>query len=173
MAVLGRYAAATGWSSSEEERQKALFSYLVGGVPLIVWDNIKKGTNVSSEAVDRSLTSPDYQLRILGKSQGSQGERERHSMLDRQRHRPERRSGQAMLRRHAPRLAGRSREQDVQAPEPGRLEPRQPGQDPVGAVHAPVPAAPARRPGSPPGSRTGGRWSASQSRWSQASASTT
>ena len=71
MAVLGRFAAATGWSSFEEERQKALFSYLAGGVPLIVWDNIKKGTNVSSEAVDRSLTSPDYQLRILGKSQGA------------------------------------------------------------------------------------------------------
>ena len=71
MAVLGRFAAATGWSSSEEERQKALFSYLAGGVPLIVWDNIKKGTNVSSEAVDRSLTSPDYQLRILGKTQGA------------------------------------------------------------------------------------------------------
>jgi hypothetical protein len=71
MAVLGRFAAATGWSSSEEERQKSLFSYLAGGAPLIVWDNIKKGTNVSSEAVDRSLTSPDYQLRILGKSQGA------------------------------------------------------------------------------------------------------
>ena len=71
MAVLGRFAAATGWSSSEEERQKALFSYLVGGAPMIVWDNIKKGTNVSSEAVDRSLTSPDYQLRILGKTQGA------------------------------------------------------------------------------------------------------
>jgi hypothetical protein len=71
MAVLGRFAAATGWSSSEEERQKALFSYLVGGAPMIVWDNIAKGTNVSSEAVNRSLTSPEYQLRILGKTQGA------------------------------------------------------------------------------------------------------
>ena len=65
-AVLGRYAAATGWSLREEEREKALFSYFTAGVALLIWDNIARGTSISSAAVDRSLTSLDYQMRILG-----------------------------------------------------------------------------------------------------------
>ena len=96
-AVLGRAAAATGWSLSEEERQKALFSYLVGGVPLLVWDNIQNGTDVSSEAVDRSLTAETFSPHP-GEEPGGRGERHDDPVLDGQHHRAERRPGEPMLR---------------------------------------------------------------------------
>ena len=173
MAVLGRYAAATGWSSSEEERQKALFSYLVGGVPLIVWDNIKKGTNVASEAVDRALTSPDYQLRILGKSKGAKASASAIQCW----------TGNAIV--PSGDLAKRCFVAMLRA---SRVDPenrtfRHP--NPVGwslanrvsilsaMRKARSCACRARSSTQLPGSRSGGRWSASQSKWSPASASTT
>jgi hypothetical protein len=69
VAVLGRQAAAAAWSSSEEERRKALFSYLGEGVPLLVWDNIARGATISCPSIEKSLTSPTYQDRILGRSE--------------------------------------------------------------------------------------------------------
>ena len=38
VAVFGRLAAAAAWSDKEEERRKALFSYLRQGVAVLVWD---------------------------------------------------------------------------------------------------------------------------------------
>jgi hypothetical protein len=67
--VLGRPAAAAAWSTSEEERRKALFSYLGEGVPLLVWDNIPLGLAISCPSIEKSLTSPTYQDRILGVSE--------------------------------------------------------------------------------------------------------
>ena len=68
-AVLGRPAAAAAWSTSEEERRKALFSYLGEGVPLLVWDNIALGAAISCPSIERALTSPTYQDRVLGVSE--------------------------------------------------------------------------------------------------------
>ena len=67
-AVLGRRPAGAAWSASEEERRKALFSYLSSGAGLLVWDNIKRGSNITSEAVEKALTSEEITDRILGKS---------------------------------------------------------------------------------------------------------
>jgi hypothetical protein len=38
-ATLGHRAAAAAWSPNAEERRKAIFSYLMQGVPFLVWDN--------------------------------------------------------------------------------------------------------------------------------------
>jgi hypothetical protein len=67
-AVLGQPAAAAAWSTSEEERRKALFAHLIEGIPLLVWDNIPRGATVSCPSVERSLTAAFYTDRVLGKS---------------------------------------------------------------------------------------------------------
>jgi hypothetical protein len=66
--VLGQSAAAAAWSPNEEERRKALFAYLIEGVPLLVWDNIPRGATISCPSVERALTAEFYTDRLLGKS---------------------------------------------------------------------------------------------------------
>jgi hypothetical protein len=69
MAVLGRRAAASAWSSNEEERRKALFSYLGEGVAVLVWDNIPLGTAISCPSIEKALTAETYTDRVLGLSE--------------------------------------------------------------------------------------------------------
>jgi hypothetical protein len=66
-AVLGTGAVA--WSPSEEERRKALFSYLGSGVPLLAWDNLKRGSTISCPSIEKSLTTEFYADRVLGISE--------------------------------------------------------------------------------------------------------
>ena len=68
MAVFGRLAAAAAWSDKEEERRKALFSYLRQGVAVLVWDNIARGAQISSPAIEKALTSPEVSDRVLQES---------------------------------------------------------------------------------------------------------
>jgi hypothetical protein len=68
-AVLGRHAAASAWSSSEEERRKALLSYLGEGVALLVWDNIARGAAISCPSIEKALTAESYRDRVLGVSE--------------------------------------------------------------------------------------------------------
>jgi hypothetical protein len=69
MAALGLPAAAAAWSPSEEERRKALFAYLGSGLPLLVWDNLARGTFVSCPSIEKALTSELYSDRVLGESE--------------------------------------------------------------------------------------------------------
>jgi hypothetical protein len=66
MAVTGQQAAAAAWSSDENERRKALVSYLLAGVPYILWDNIPRGERLSCPHIERSCTTPYYTDRQLG-----------------------------------------------------------------------------------------------------------
>jgi hypothetical protein len=68
-AVFGRPASASAWSEKEEEIRKALFAYLRQGVALLVWDNVKRGTLISSPVVEASKTSEFIEDRVLGYSQ--------------------------------------------------------------------------------------------------------
>ena len=68
MAVFGRLAAAAAWSDKEEERRKALFSYLRQGVAVLVWDNIPRGAQITSPAIEKALTSPEISDRVLQES---------------------------------------------------------------------------------------------------------
>jgi hypothetical protein len=68
MAVLGRRAAAAGWSENVEERKKALFSYLRQNVAALVWDNIARGANISCPHIEAALTASEISDRVLGVS---------------------------------------------------------------------------------------------------------
>jgi hypothetical protein len=68
-AATGTPAAASAWSTNEEERRKALLSYLMHGVPYILWDNIARGTQVSCPHIEKSCTSAFYADRKLGVSE--------------------------------------------------------------------------------------------------------
>jgi hypothetical protein len=69
MASLGLPAAAAAWSPSEEERRKALFAYLGSGLPLLVWDNVPRGTVISCPSIEKALTTEHYSDRILGETE--------------------------------------------------------------------------------------------------------
>ncbi|WOH51921.1 hypothetical protein [Bradyrhizobium sp. sBnM-33] len=67
-AVLGRRAAAAGWSENVEERKKALFSYLRQNVAALVWDNITRGGNITCPHIEAALTASEISDRVLGVS---------------------------------------------------------------------------------------------------------
>jgi hypothetical protein len=68
LAACGHTPPACAWSQQEEERRKALFSYLGEGVPAVVWDNIPRGSTISCPSIEKSLTSETYSDRVLGES---------------------------------------------------------------------------------------------------------
>jgi hypothetical protein len=68
LAVLGRRAAAAGWSKSPEERKKALFSYFRQGVAALAWDNIARGSAISCPHIEAALTASEISDRVLGVS---------------------------------------------------------------------------------------------------------
>jgi hypothetical protein len=68
MAVDGRPASAAAWSENEEERRKALFAYQRQGISEINWDNIQRGAQISSSAIEKSLTILENSDRVLGES---------------------------------------------------------------------------------------------------------
>ena len=51
-ALFGRPAAAAAWSSNPETRRTALFSYLLAGTPLLLWDNIARETALNCDHVN-------------------------------------------------------------------------------------------------------------------------
>jgi hypothetical protein len=65
-AVLGLTASGANWSDEEEERRKALFSFLRQGVRFVLWDNIKRGAEISCPHIERSLTEDRMTDRVLG-----------------------------------------------------------------------------------------------------------
>jgi hypothetical protein len=68
-AVTGLKAAGAAWSDNVEERRKTLLSYLSEGVAYIIWDNIKKGAQISCPHIERSCTIELYSDRRLGVSE--------------------------------------------------------------------------------------------------------
>lgn len=69
VAVLGQRVSAAAWSTLEEERRKALFSLFADGVPLICWDNIRRGATITDPNIEKSLTGPTLNDRVLGVSE--------------------------------------------------------------------------------------------------------
>ncbi len=65
MAALGARAAAAAWSPNEEECRKALFAYLITGIPLLMWDNIPRGAAISCPSIEKALTTAQYSDRVL------------------------------------------------------------------------------------------------------------
>jgi hypothetical protein len=67
-AATGVKPAADAWSSSEEERRKAMLANLADGVPVLVWDNMGLGATVSCKVLEAVLTSSEYSDRVLGET---------------------------------------------------------------------------------------------------------
>jgi hypothetical protein len=67
-AIVGSMASAASWSFEEEEQRKAVFSYLREGAPMVVHDNIPRGSAISSATIERALTSAELTDRVLGES---------------------------------------------------------------------------------------------------------
>jgi hypothetical protein len=68
MAATGIKAAAAAWSSDPDERKKALFSYLLEALPVLIWDNIPRGATIGCPHIERASTAELYQDRILGRT---------------------------------------------------------------------------------------------------------
>jgi hypothetical protein len=68
-ATTGTAAAASPWSPNEEERRKALLSYLMCGCPYLLWDNVNRGLQISCPHIEKSCTSEFYSDRKLGVSE--------------------------------------------------------------------------------------------------------
>jgi hypothetical protein len=68
MAALGVRPSAAAWSPNVEERRKALLSYLMEGMPAIIWDNIPLGALITCQYIEASLTASSYSDRLLGAS---------------------------------------------------------------------------------------------------------
>lgn len=69
IAVTGLRPAAAAWSPKEEERRKALLAYLMAALPCIIWDNIKRGSQLSCPHIELSCTTSLYSDRRLGVSE--------------------------------------------------------------------------------------------------------
>ena len=69
MAVTGSRPSAAAWSPNEEERRKSLFSYLLEGLPALIFDNIPRGSQLSCPHIEKAVTSTLYSDRRLGVSE--------------------------------------------------------------------------------------------------------
>jgi hypothetical protein len=69
MAIVGSLPASSPWSINEEERRKVLLSQFLFGNAYILWDNIRRGTQVGCPYVELSCTSAFYADRKLGVSE--------------------------------------------------------------------------------------------------------
>lgn len=68
-AATGVRPSAAAWSPDAEERRKSLLSYLMGGLPAIVWDNIPRGTQIGCPHIEKACTASLYSDRRLGASE--------------------------------------------------------------------------------------------------------
>jgi hypothetical protein len=66
LAATGTKAAAAAWSSDPDERKKAIFSYLLECLPVLIWDNIPRGATIGCPHIERASTCEFYQDRVLG-----------------------------------------------------------------------------------------------------------
>jgi hypothetical protein len=94
VALTGVRPSAAAWSPNEEERRKALLAYFLEGVPVIIWDNIPRGTAIiSCPHIEKSCTTEFYSDRRLARGDGDNNcQRRGGSRIHREQHRTERRS---------------------------------------------------------------------------------
>ena len=69
LATLGVKPAAMAWTHDAEERRKALYAVLREGAPLLVFDNIPRGTVIGCPHIERASTAEVYKDRVLGVSE--------------------------------------------------------------------------------------------------------
>ena len=67
-ALTGRVASAAAWSTKEEERRKALFAYMMNDAAMLVFDNIREGTQIDCPHLAKYVTAGSIVDRELGVS---------------------------------------------------------------------------------------------------------
>ena len=67
-ALTGRVASAAAWSTKEEERRKALFAYMMNDAAMLVFDNIREGTQIDCPHLAKYVTAGSIADRELGVS---------------------------------------------------------------------------------------------------------
>jgi len=137
-AATGFPACAAAWSTNEEERRKALMSYLLRGEAYILWDNIARGTQIACPNIERSCTSPYYTDRKLGVSEVPDAPATSIHAFTGKQQRPSRRPRVARSSSSPRDGSSRSGEPRVQASQPGGLDQAEPPGDRQGAVHHPA-----------------------------------
>jgi hypothetical protein len=65
MAITGVWPSAAAWSTNEEERRKALAAYLAEGLPALIWDNIRRGTQFACPHIEKACSAKYYSDRRL------------------------------------------------------------------------------------------------------------
>jgi hypothetical protein len=66
LAITGMPPSASAWSPNEEERRKALVSYIEAGLAGLVFDNIPRGARLSCAHIEKACTTKWYADRRLG-----------------------------------------------------------------------------------------------------------
>jgi hypothetical protein len=69
--VWGRTAAATNWSSSDEELGKHILAILLEGHGGVLFDNLDEGGQIESNALARAMTSSKFIGRMLGENKSA------------------------------------------------------------------------------------------------------
>jgi len=65
-AAFGRPAAASSWSSNQEEMQKHILAFLIEGQSGVNFDNLPYGCRVDGDELAKLITEPVYKARLLG-----------------------------------------------------------------------------------------------------------
>jgi hypothetical protein len=69
MVVYGSPAYSHSYSSEEEELRKALHSLMIAKIPMVMFDNLKRGASVASDHLAKTITSEITSDRVLGSSE--------------------------------------------------------------------------------------------------------
>jgi hypothetical protein len=65
IATTGSPAPAAAWSSNDEERRKTIFALARQNLAFVAWDNIKRGTAISCQHLEKALTAEVIEDRVL------------------------------------------------------------------------------------------------------------
>ena len=98
LAVTGVLPSAAAWSEHPEERRKALMSYLLEGVPAIIWDNIAARDADQLPAHRADMHCGYHRGPPAWRHRKSSSLRLRRPHVHRQQHRPQRRPGISITR---------------------------------------------------------------------------
>jgi len=69
VSVYGNSAFSHSFSSEDEELRKALHSVMIAKIPMVMFDNIKRGISISSDHLAKLITSEVTSDRVLGSSE--------------------------------------------------------------------------------------------------------
>ena len=135
MAATGDRAAAAGWSSSKEERKKALFSFLLSDVALLCFDNIARGNGTALPGGRKGADEQRDNRPHTGEERYGKGKNGGGTGVDGKCHHGAGRLGDASAGNQYHGVVGEPGEPARAAWRAGGMDAAAPGKDTGGAVH--------------------------------------